>query len=308
MSADLWETVRLVIIIAVSTGLSAYIIRRQQQSGVSKEQEELRLAENKDFKHREDDLSKEIEALRASIAELREGRTHDQAVIENLRVELTETRRELMAAKVRILELETRAAPKTPAAAKGRSPASTTGRARKPLSSDLVKPLLAIFGKNSELAQRDMAAITRTGIQFERKTDATESDITDEFRRRRLDGNLYLWVIISSHSNEQGIMLDKMLGPQYWLETLRGVEIVMLSSCRTTTVADELVGAVGFVAYFSEDAPIRETSDFIYAFWSRVAQNVQPVRAFAESLSVVPTIAPFVNYRRKQIYDSERDN
>src|SRR3990167_7378492 len=188
---------------------------------------------------------------------------------------------ELQLAKGRIRELEK--AQQTPAPKAATTPA---------------KPLLFVCGPDNRLCEIDRQALRRTGISFQRLYDATKTMISDELRRHRQDDNLYPWLHITAHANEEGIQLaDGLAPPAFWNDILSGVQVVFLAACQTANVADALAGMVT-VVYVLEDIDNRDASDFTYAFWRRMREHGDPVQAYRQAVVEAPQIAEFTDIRR----------
>jgi hypothetical protein len=161
------------------------------------------------------------------------------------------------------------------------------------------KPLWIIGGGDESIFARDQAALMRARVPFQRTRKATTKSILEEMRRRRLDGTMYLWVILSSHAGPEGIELcDGIAPPDFWREALTGIEVVMLAACSASTTADELAGLVKRVIYFTEDVANQDAADMNYAFWRRMLLGINVDQAYAEAVREVPAVASFVDIRR----------
>lgn len=266
------------------------------------------------IREREQEMTKRIDALTFQIGEMANQRQDERAAAERFKAELTATRQELAQTRSE-LELTRTENTKTrqalvEAQAEIRNLQATVGR----LSAAgglAAASLLAIFGPDEAITQRDLNALTRARVDFSRLRHARKVDVSDEFRRRRKDGNVPTFVHIASHGGESGSgdarvgMIELVDGPadmQFWLDQLRGVRIVMLASCRSGLVADELAGVVDYVVYFREGVKNVSAEDFTEAWWARIVSGARPDAAFAEARREVPDVANFVDMRvpRKQ--------
>lgn len=167
-----------------------------------------------------------------------------------------------------------------------------------PLPSLPPKPLLIISGDDMDIFQRDRASVRRAEILFHRLVHATRASITAELRRRRQDNTLYPWILISAHAGPEGILLsDGIAPPEFWHNVLDGVKVIVLATCSSSTVADELAGLVETVIWFSEDVDTQHAADFNYAFWRRMKMAANTHVVFADALREVPAVAEFVDIR-----------
>jgi len=163
-----------------------------------------------------------------------------------------------------------------------------------------IKPLLVILGTDSAINDRDRHALRRARINYQRLADANQKSIVAELRRRREEGSLYPWLHISAHGGDGGILLsDGIAGPDFWHENLTDIQIVFLASCSSSTTADELAGLADWVIYFQEGVGNQDASDFTYSFWLRVGQGTPPPRAYQAAIEAVPSVAEFVDIRRR---------
>lgn len=163
------------------------------------------------------------------------------------------------------------------------------------------KPLLVISGTSATF-ERDRAALRRANVPFHRLTQATQNSIRAEMRRRRQDGTLYPWVLISAHAGPDGILLaDGIAPPAFWHEVLEGIQVVVLACCAASTTADELAGLVDCVIWFTEGVGNEDAADWSYAFWRRLYGEGQvrmtPLLAYTAALRDVPQVAEFVDLR-----------
>lgn len=160
------------------------------------------------------------------------------------------------------------------------------------------KPLLIISGNDMQIFERDRAAIRRAEVLFHRLIRATQASIAAELRRRRQDNTLYPWILVSAHAGPEGIELsDGIAPPEFWHNVLDGVKVIVLATCSSSTVADELAGLVDTVVWFSEDVETQQAADFNYAFWRRMKMAANTHVVFADALREVPGVAEFVDIR-----------
>jgi len=160
-------------------------------------------------------------------------------------------------------------------------------------------PMLQIVG-NEKFGEADRVAFRKAGIPFRRLNEATRSLISDELRRRRLDGTMYIWVTISAHIQPAGVILEAgsdTVPAAWWNEQLSGVEILLLNGCESIAVADDLVGLVGYVVSLAEAIPDDLAADFAYAFWRRVKAGDNAMYAFRRTIAQLPAVAEYADIR-----------
>ncbi len=160
-------------------------------------------------------------------------------------------------------------------------------------------PLLHIEG-NAKFGNSDRVALHKAEIRFKRLTGATRQTIESEIRRRRLDGTLYKWAIISAHMGDAGVLLEAsadMVPPVWWNEHLGGLDVVFLNGCSSLVVADDLAGLVEVVVSLGEEVGNKDAADFAYAFWRRVKNGDDPGQAFESAINEVPAISEFADIR-----------
>lgn len=159
------------------------------------------------------------------------------------------------------------------------------------------KPMLLLCGPDNALCDADRHALRRAQISFQRLVDCNRQQLEEELRRRRQDGTLYTWVHITAHATPEGIRLkDGVADPSFWNETLTGIKVVFLAACQTAAVADALAGMVT-VVYVLEDIENRDASAFTYAFWRRMREHGDPVRAYRQAVLEAPQVAEFTDIR-----------
>lgn len=161
------------------------------------------------------------------------------------------------------------------------------------------KPLLLICGEES-FCNQDRNALRQARIVFQRVMEATKLSVEAELRGKRMDGDSYLWVHVSAHADDRGVILsDGVADPDWWNSILDGIDTVLLATCRSSTVADRIAGLVS-VVYLSEDLETGIASHFTQAFWSGMMTHRDAVLAFREALEKVPDVAEFANIRRRR--------
>lgn len=160
------------------------------------------------------------------------------------------------------------------------------------------KPLLHICGDELTMCEMDRNALRRSGVLFQRLWRATKRSVEEEMRRRRQAGTLYPWLHISAHADTHGIQLaDGVAPPAWWANHLDGVQVVLLAACNTETVADALAGLVTVIFVSNEEIENRDAADFTYAFWRRMREHGDPVRAYEQAIGEVPAVAEFTDIR-----------
>jgi len=264
------QLVELLLVIAVCAGVVLYVKRQPARFARSPE----------------DDMRQTIADLSATVNTLR--RQLDEAD-RNIRLLQEENAR----LKARVSELEGQMHPAKPPVAE----------------SDPWPPkwLLAVSGGEDRFFDRDRASLNRAHVPFHRLRRATRRAMQEELRRRRQDDTLYPCILVSAHAGPEGVLLiDGIVGPDFWREHLTGVTFVLLAACEGSTTADELAGLVERVVWFSEEVPNQAAADFVYAFFRRLVEKAAvdtPTeedfdRAYADALREVPAVAEYVDIRR----------
>lgn len=262
MTAEAWEIVRLVVVAGVMGGLFFYIQRKQTTNGHTTRQMAV-----------------------SSQAQL-------QDVVNTLAEQLGETSRRL-----HLVELDNQALKAENVTLKTRID-ELEGK-NKILTVLLpVVPLAVVVGADTSLFERDRAALRRAGIAFRRVMNATQKLIRAEVRRRRQNGDVPPWWVISAHAGPEGVLLtDGIAPPSFWHEVLEGVSLVVLAACEGSNIADELAGLVDTVIWFQEEVGIVEAADFNYALFRRLVTGKAVDTAFAEAVREVPAVAEYVDIR-----------
>lgn len=162
-----------------------------------------------------------------------------------------------------------------------------------------IKPLLLICGPDNKICDSDRHALRRAHISFQRLLESTKEKVTEELRRKREAGQIYPWLHITAHAIEEGIaLMDGIAPPAFWNEILDGIEVVVLAACKSTKVADELAGMVT-VIYISEDIGDRDASSFTYAFWRRMREHGDAVKAYRQAINEATQVAEFTDIRTR---------
>ena len=160
-------------------------------------------------------------------------------------------------------------------------------------------PLIHIVG-NATFGEADVVALRKAEIRFKRLNNATRPLIENEMNRRRLDGTLYRWAIISAHMGKEGVLLEAAndtAPPNWWNEQLSGLEVVFLNGCSSLAVADALAGLVDVVVSLGEEVENRDAANFAYAFWRRMQSGTMPGAAFESAIREIPAVSEFADIR-----------
>jgi hypothetical protein len=256
-----------------------------------------------------DSLAKTVAQLSASLTLAQEKIQDLDAELLSTKTELMNTKSELMKGnmerermKLRIDELE----------------AALSSINIQPGRGSCYPPLLAIFGPDERISGRDILALKRSGMDYLRIMPASMSEILAKLRSSRKDGCAWRYVHISSHGG-----IFKSAGPAgqdvtgIYLASDDGtgatvapvsffsdafatgeVAVMLLASCSSSELADELAGIVQTVIYFNEGVPNQDAEDFTEAFWRRVNQGLSPGQAYLESRKEVPGVKDYVFIRQ----------
>jgi hypothetical protein len=271
-----WDHAALLATALVVAGMLVYVLRHRAPEVVLPEE----------------DLRREVEDLRATVNTLR--RQLDEA---DKRIRMVESERAQRDAQIAALQGENTAMRHDMAVLKAQLTAQECAEPLLP-----AKPLLIVSGAGpriEEIFARDRAALRRANVPFHRLLNASKASISAELRRRRQDGTLYPWVLVSAHAGTQGIELaDGFAAGEWWGTAFDGIRVVVLAACSASTVADELAGLVDMVVWFSETVQNDDAADFSYAFWRRLVGGTPAVQAYAEALRECPQVAEFVDMRQ----------
>lgn len=150
-----------------------------------------------------------------------------------------------------------------------------------------------------DLAQLTRARIWARPIEGVAGSAATGEDVLEEIQRRRHDGTLYRWLLISAEGTPRGIQLaDGVKNREWWQPVLEGVQTVMLANCEGQATSDVIAGLVDRVVLFYGERKSADVSAFVYAFWREMAKIDNADRAFRIAVGEVPAIKRWVDIRR----------
>ena len=152
----------------------------------------------------------------------------------------------------------------------------------------------------------DRRALRKAQIPFIRLLDATTESLKQEILRRRSDGNLYRIVHFAAHGNENYIELgmlpsgfkDKITGDELGL-ILAGVEVVFISSCKSTKVGDKVADIVPVVITLLEEVENNLAEAFATEFYMQIKLQASPQKAFYAAVGTIPEISEFAHIRVK---------
>lgn len=152
----------------------------------------------------------------------------------------------------------------------------------------------------------DRRALRKAQIPFVRLLDATTESLKQEILRRRSDGNLYRIIHFSAHGTENYIELsmlpsgfkDKITGDELGL-ILTGVEVVFISSCKSTKVGDRIADIVPVVVTLLEDVENDLAEAFAAEFYKQIKLQASPQQAFYLAVGTIPEISEFAHIRVK---------
>lgn len=160
-------------------------------------------------------------------------------------------------------------------------------------------PMLVICG-DYEFCKDDTAQLIRARIYYRQLELATRRDVEEEIQRRRHDGTLYPWLLVSAHGGPQGIELsDGLAERDWWNRQLEGFQVVMLANCASARTGDLLAGLVDRVVVLYGDRQSTDVSNYVYSFWAEMARTNDADKAYARALREVPAIRPFADIRSR---------
>lgn len=159
------------------------------------------------------------------------------------------------------------------------------------------KPLVLVVGSSPQMGEVDRQSLRRANIPFHRLLAATKADVIAFLRGQRQNGTLPPWMHVSAHAGPDGVELaDGLTPPSWWNEHCQGMQVVFLAACKTAKVAEALAGLVT-VIFIYEDIGDQDASAFTYAFWRRMHEHGDPLKAYRQAVIEAPQIAEFTDIR-----------
>lgn len=159
------------------------------------------------------------------------------------------------------------------------------------------KPLVLVVGSSAQMGEVDRQSLRRANVPFHRLNGASKGDVVAFLRGQRQNGTLPPWMHVSAHASPDGVELaDGLAAPSWWHEQVKGMNVVFLAACKTARVAEALAGLVT-VVFVYEDIGDQDASDFTYAFWRRMVEHGDPVKAYRQAVVEAPQIAEFTDIR-----------
>lgn len=229
-------------------------------------------------------LAQQVNALVGTIGEMQYSREKDRRDLLETKALLAVTQGKLLEANARIAHLEQVLQPLP------EKPAET------------LPELLAIFGPDMVIAERDKRGLREAGVDYEALNDATRSAVSDEITARREDRRPLRLLHIGSHGSEHGIALvgedgQDWVEPGWWRDTLGNVDVVMLSVCKGTKVANELAALTNYLVFFRDGVDNQDAAEFTGVFWSNIEHSLDPRQSYYHARRAVPGVRDFVSLR-----------
>lgn len=160
-------------------------------------------------------------------------------------------------------------------------------------------PLLLICGDKT-FCDSDTTQFNRAKVWFRVLENATKSDVINELARRRQSDDLYPWLHISAHGNEQGILLsDGVADPTWWNRQLDGIKVLFAANCNSITVGDALAGLCDHIVVFYGERSTNDVEQFTFVFWRELMNGTAAKEAYRKALTQVPQVRPFVDMRSR---------
>ncbi len=228
---------------------------------------------------REEQLTKQVAAMDATIQTLLADRAAAQRQIDDFRTQLAD-------ANARIASLQAQLSRYTdpiviPTSVKA-SP----------------KILVAVIGEDEAL-QIDMAALRKAAERPELGVRITQVPASMTGLQRLLDryrktGKPLKWIHYSGHASPQGLAFNDGLATARWLsEHLRGVEILLINGCEADAVGD-WIGVVPTVISMRDKIEHEDAANFCQVFWQGVVEGLNGEEAFDQALlRCPPNVAEF---------------
>lgn len=136
-----------------------------------------------------------------------------------------------------------------------------------------IKVLLACGGAQ-RFCSTDSRVLRRANINFYTIENAMPELIGKEIRRGLQDNSPYTAIHIAAHGNEEGIQMSgSLILPEQLELNLEGINIVILSSCKSHTVADKLVTAERSIITMFDNVLDENAEEFMYIFWRSQSQG-----------------------------------
>ena len=159
------------------------------------------------------------------------------------------------------------------------------------------RPKLLLISTTESMQRTDEMALNRADVYYRRIVNANKVDIENELRRRRQEGFMYDYIVITAHMCSEGIMMqDGSILEPYWLNVnLFDIKLLILNGCESTEIAGELVGVVDYVISMTEKVPNKVAGSFLFAFWDKIRQGDDILSAYGYAKVVEPSVAPYVD-------------
>lgn len=160
------------------------------------------------------------------------------------------------------------------------------------------KVLLAC-GDNRRFCSTDERVLRRAGITFTMLKDADDVEIGREIRRSFQDNNPYTAVQISGHGSGEFVEMNgRQITPEQLEVALVGVNLIILSSCKSHAIADKLSTSKRTIITMLEDTTDNDVEDYTYLFWRSVSGGETYESAYQTANNAFPQMAPKVGMRK----------
>lgn len=157
------------------------------------------------------------------------------------------------------------------------------------------KNMLVALGEDQDLWS-DINAIDRAQMKFHRLRPSSTVMFGSALNRARLNGKPFRYVHISMHTSEEGCEFqDKLATPEWLSEQLKGVEVLLIAGCESTSVGDWISGIAKYVVTMSEPLDLGKVpmqsgiGIFTTAFWSAIKKGLSPEQAFDTAVERSPS-------------------
>lgn len=142
----------------------------------------------------------------------------------------------------------------------------------------------------------DIAALRRAGVRFHRVTNVTKKSFEAAINRRRKTGQMYRFVVISSHAEENSIEFSDGAVDGDWLSNrMSGVECLIVLGCSASGIGDWVGGISDYVITFGEPVSastnpvLNDVNIFIEQFFRLIDEDVSIFDAYYQALDKSPS-------------------
>lgn len=158
--------------------------------------------------------------------------------------------------------------------------------------------VLLACGDNDEFCATDSRVLRRAHVDFTTVRKADNISIAREIRRGLQDKRPYTAVHISAHGSETHILMNgREVSPEELEIALLSVNLVILSACKSHSLADKITSPGRTVITILENITNEDAEEFTFLVWKGICSGQTPESAFNLARSDFPQIADKVGIR-----------